>query len=163
MKKGGGGGKKKRKHTRQSAIVPASAQTYCKTLCSCLRTALTDAWRANTHTVGPRACRHARTCTLVRAQNTHSVGVIQKQPHCSLPRQKKNMQFDWVRSSSVSAGDSPSQRSKSVLMHKKAPRVDKIKDAYHFGILKRSSQFWARIQRNKSQSISPGVSYFAFY
>lgn len=74
------------------------------------------------------------------------------------------MQFDWMRSISVSAGDSLSQRSKSVLAHKKkSPRVDKIKDAYHFGILKGSSQFWARIQRNKSQSISPDVSYFAFY
>lgn len=57
------GGKKKRKHTRQSAIVPAPAQTYCKTLCSCLWTALTDAWHANMHTVGPYACKHTHTHT----------------------------------------------------------------------------------------------------
>lgn len=62
MKKGVGEGGKKREHTRQSAVVSAPAQTYCKTLCSCLWTALTDAWHANTHTVGPYACKHTHTC-----------------------------------------------------------------------------------------------------
>lgn len=54
-----GRGKKKRKHTRQSAIVPASAQTYCKTLCSCLWTTLTSVRHANMHTVGPSACKQS--------------------------------------------------------------------------------------------------------
>lgn len=74
MKKGGG--KKKRKHTRQSAIVPAPAQTYCKTLCSCLRTALTDVWHANTHTVGPHACMQADTHThILVCAHTHAQAV----------------------------------------------------------------------------------------
>lgn len=51
-------GEKKREHTRQSAIVSAPAQTYCKTLCSCL----TDAWLANTHTVSPYACKRTHSC-----------------------------------------------------------------------------------------------------
>ena len=101
MKKGGRG-KKKREHTRQSAIVPAPAQTYCKTLCLCLRTALTDAWHANTHTVGPYACKHTHLCL-------RAASVIQNHAHrryivfwC----REENMQFDRMRRISVWAGNS---------------------------------------------------------
>lgn len=84
-----GRGKKKRKHTRQSAIVPASAQTYCKTLCSCLRTALT--WHTHTHT---QTHMHTQTASF-------------KFSFIVLKPREQNMQFDRRRGFTSTAWNLP--------------------------------------------------------
>lgn len=123
MKKGGGRRRENTPDNQQlSQLEPKHTVRHCAHVCG-----LTVAWHANTHTVGPHACKH-----------THTQSVSFKSRCIVLQPREENMQFDRMRR--ITARQFTQSVLKSVNIYTPL-RAAKLKVAKSFNILNDSPNF----------------------